>query len=464
MRHLSTFGRQHNLVLAIAAAVALLGGEAASAQEDNFSAPAPLQFPTLPTPEATGMLPMSAVRNGLELAGSAELCKILTREADPDAVIPPGFTFAQCDPAIAAKVNSRSGSIRWASGARPSECGGNCVGRPFHGQTWSLDRPNRRFVSVLGRLTFTALNVGPTPFDRDVTFPVEVRLQCSIEGGGTRGEVRVSAVVSQPFADEPGFVESLADFFLGPLSLSRSIEDGIRAAVGGGGTMPGPSLGPCTSFGAILDPESRTFDSFAWNVPRPLPQKVLTDTRLGSTATIVFDSIVRHRTLETSPPPAGPLQFLVYVNGNPALIPRIGTLDLPPGGRHDQTYCRTVDVAGAEALQILFVDNLGGAVWSQFPRGADFGNGPPRTMTTGRQYFESPRPPFEGVPQPPGGNKPQAFVAREFEVRYHIDFQPLLVAPPQVPKGGLHGEVHVPVDGGVATTDTAPPPPPCIRI
>ena len=465
MRNSNTFGWRSRLVPALTLMATLLAGGAARAQEDNFfSPPPPLQFPTLARADATGVLPMSAIRRGLELAGDAELCKILTREEDPDAVFPPDFTFAQCGPAIAARVRGRSGSVRWASGARPSECGGGCVGRPIHGRTFSLDRPNRRFASVFARLTFTVVNAGPTPFDRDVIFPVEVRVECRIEGGRTAGEIRLNSVTSPPFADEPGFAESFFDFLLGPANISRSIDDGIRAALAGGGMTPGPSLGACTSIGARQDPQDPVFDSFVWDVPPPRPRLPATVSAVpGTTATVVFDSIVRHPTTETSPPAAEPLQFLVYINGNPALIPRIGTLDLPPGGRHDQRYCRTVDVAGAEALQILFIDNLGGTVWSQFPEGIDLGTGRPRTMTTGRQFFEAPRP-IEGVPDLPGGDKPQAFIAREFEVRYHVEFQPLVVAPTPVPGGGLHGGTHVPVDGGIATADTAPPPPPCVRI
>jgi hypothetical protein len=295
-----------------------------------------------------------------------------------------------------------------------------------------------------------------------------VRFECRVESGLKVGEGRISSVVSQPFSDEPGFAESIADFFLGPLNLSRSIDNGIRASLGGGGTTPGPSLGPCTSIGALPAPQDRKFDSFVWDIPTQPPPHGGLHTPVaalpGTTATIVFDSIVRNRTLEKNPPPAAPLQFLVYVNGNLALIPRIGTITLPPGGRHDQKYCKTVNVAGAENLQILFVDNIGGAVWSQFPRRADFGNGPPRKMTAGRQYFEAPTP-IEGAPQPPGGDKPQAFIAREFEVQYHIVFQPPVLAPPTVTTGGPHAGTHAPVGGGVATTGTAPPPaPPCIKI
>jgi hypothetical protein len=467
MSYITTPGWRLGLAVTAAVAVAALGGDVARAQEANTSAPPPLQFPTLPTAGATGNFPMLGVRAALLEGGNVELCKILTREVNPSAVFPPDFTFAQCDPAIAAKVNGNRGSVRWASGARPSECGGNCVGRPTNGRTLTLDRPNRRFASVLARLMFTVVNVGPTPFDRDVIFPVEVRFDCRVDGGLTVGEVRISSVVSQPFADEPGFGESVADFLLGPLNISRSIENGIRAALGGGGTTPGPSLGRCSSIGARPDPVQFQSDSFVWDSPpQAPPHGPLTSVAAlpDTTATVVFDSIVRNRTLERSPP-MDPLQFFVYVNGNLALIPRIGTLTLPPGGRHDQKYCKTVNVVGAENLQILVADNVGGAVWSQFPRRADFGNGPPRKMTTGRTFFVAPMP-IAGAPQPPGGDKPQAFVTREFEVQYHVEFHPPVAAPRTGTTGsGVHGGTHGPLGGGVATTGTVPPPaPPCIKI
>lgn len=448
----------------IATAISTFGGGAAQAQEDNNSAPPPLQFPTLPGPNPRGSFGMGSLRSALEQGGNTELCKILTKDVNPNVVFPPNFTFAQCDPAIAAKVNSRSGSVRWASGARPRECG-DCVGRPSNVRTQALDRPNRRFATVHARLTFTVVDVGPTPFDRDVIFPVDVNFECRVAGAQKRGEIQVTTVAGQPFADEPDFGESVADFLLGPLNISRSIENGIRAALGGGGNTPGPNLGPCTSIGARLDP-SPPFDSFVWDIPgpsQPLPPITTTSVLPGTQATVVFDSIVRKPTIEQQPP-KGPFQFVLFINGNTALIPRLGTVNLPPGGRHDQPYCKTINVAGAEALQILVTDGVGGAVWSQFLRRADFGNGPSRTLTTGRQFFQAPNP-IPGAPMPPGGDKPQAFIAREFEVRYRVVFSPGVVAPPTTTGGGGPlGGTHPPIGGGVATTGTGPAPVPCIKI
>jgi len=462
-RHRRTFATLLALPL-IAAGVCTLGSTAAQAQEDNISAPPPLQFPTLPGPNPTGSFGLGSLRSALEQGGNTELCKILTKQVNPNAVFPPNFTFAQCDPAIAAKVNSRSGSVRWASGARPRECG-NCVGRPSNTRTQALDRPNRRFATVHARLTFTVVDAGPTPFDRDVIFPVDVNFECRVAGAQKRGEIQVTSVVGQPFADEPGFGESVADFLLGPLNISRSIENGIRAALGGGGSTPGPNLGPCTSIGARLD-QSPAFDSFVWDIPgsQTLPPITTTHALPGSEATVVFDSIVRKPTIE-SQPPTGPFQFVLFVNGNTALIPRIGTVALPPGGRHDQRYCKTITVANAEALQILVTDGVGGAAWSQFPRGVDFGNGPSRTITTGRQFFQAPNP-IPGAPTPPGGGKPQSFFAREFEVRYHVVFSPGVVAQPTTTGGGPLAGTHPPLGGGVSTTTGtgSPPPPACIKI
>jgi hypothetical protein len=51
----------------------------------------------------------------------------------------------------------------------------------------------------------------------------------------------------------------------------------------------------------------------------------------------------------------------------PTRIPPNGTISLAPTGEsHDQKYCKTVTMDWANSLQILFVDSLGGSVWSQF--------------------------------------------------------------------------------------------------
>ena len=456
------------LAFSTALAAAALIGAPAAAQEDNISPPAPLQFPTLPSAAPKKELPVSNVRDIAEFTGNTELCKFLTKEAHPDVVFPPGFNFTQCDPAIAAQVRAGTGSVHWASGARPRECGLDCIGRPLNDHTRALDQPNRRFAVLRGRLTFTVVNAGPTPFDRDVFFPFEVRVACRVESGQRTGEVHVTTVAEQPFADEPGFFESLGDFFLGPLNISRGIESGIRAALGGG-AISDQGMGPCSSIGGEQNPQDFRGDRFVWDEPAPPlvpPGTHPEGGALGTTATVVFESIVRNRTLEREPPTA-PQQFVVFVNGTAGVIPRIGTLDLPPGGRHDQRYCKSVNVAGLDALQILVTDGVGGAVWSQFPRRADFGNGPPRKMTTGRTYFEAPMH-VEGAPEPPGGDKPQAFSAREFEVQYHVEFQPPVAELPPSgttghgPHAGTHGEIG---HGGVATRDTEQPPPaPCIKI
>jgi hypothetical protein len=333
-------------------------------------------------------------------------------------------------------------------------------------QTRALDHPNRRFANARGKLTFTAPNVGPTPFDRNIIYGFEVVFDCRTEGGSRTGEIGVHTIVDPPFVDEPGFLEGLADFFLGPLNLSRGIEDGLRAALrGSGGATPVEKRGPCRSIGARSDPDPELFrfDAFVWDVPPPpLPRPLAPVTSLqGRTATLFIDSITRKKTFEKGPS-TEPLRFTVFVNGSVGLIPRLGTVSLPPsGGTHTQTYCKTVNVEGLDNLQILFVDSLGGTVWSQFPKRADYGNGPSRTMTTGRQFFEAPNP-VPGGPNVAGGDKPQSFIAREFEVRYRIVFQPPVIAPTTT--GGLGG-THVGPAGTVGTVSGGgTPAPPCTRI
>lgn len=455
MRYLMTLGLRLGLVLMVAIAVATLGGKPASAQEDNNSAPPPLQFPTLQVTEANGVFGMGALRSAIQQGANAMLCILLTREKNPDAVFDDTFTFNECDPDIAFAVNNNLGSIHWLPGARPMECGGDCMSRPMNDQTRSLDLPNRRFASVRGRLTFRLEDVGPTLFDRDVNFPLEVRFECRVQGALKVGELLVTTVVGQPFSDEPGIDETIFNILLFPLEISRQIDNRLRAALGGGSTSPSISLGRCTSIGAHQDPVNPQADGFTWFQPPPAQGGAHPPiSPPGTTAMIVFDSIVRNQTLEKSPPPAAPLQFVVYVNGSGTVIPRTGTITLSPGGRHDQKYCKTVNVEDAENLQILFVDSLGGTVWSQFPRVADFGNGPVRRMTTGRQYFEPPTP-IQGVPQPPGSDKPQSFIAREFEVQYHIVFEPSAVTPPTATPAGP--AAPTPIDGGVITTETEVP-------
>jgi hypothetical protein len=422
------------------------------AQENMTSPPPPLQFPTVASANAKGVLIAGEVRALLEEAGNVELCKIFMKQDDPGVSFPDNFAFKDCSPSATAKVRNGDGDVRWADGARPTQCKRECLGSFTMDQTRALDRPNRRFASARGRLTFTVDQI----LDRDIIFGFEMIVDCRVASGSKSGEIAVNAVVDQPFSDGPGLAESILDFLTGPANLSRRIDDRIRAALRGAGATPALDRGRCTSIGATGLPEF-TFDQFNWDIPPPpAPPKVAPATALrGRTATLFIDSITRKKTIERSPL-TDPLRFKVYLNGSLGSIPPFDTVSLAPGETHAKTYCKTVNVESSDNLQVLFVDSLGGAVWSQFPRSADFGNGPSRTMTTGRQIFRLPQP-VPGV-STAGGGKPQLFILREFELRYRIVFEPRDVISTAPAVGGIH------VGTGHPVVSDAPAQTPCIKI
>ena len=112
-------------------------------------------------------------------------------------------------------------------------------------------------------------------------------------------------------------------------------------------------------------------------------------------------------------------------------------------------------MVGVNSLQILFVDSLGGAVWSQFTAAQNFGSGGSHKMTTGRTFL---RPGLHP------GDKPISYVAREFELDYRVDYHGaptsvLPVTPP--PTDGRRGGVTT---GGVFATDQPPPNSTCIKF
>ncbi|MEX0643867.1 MAG: hypothetical protein WD076_01045 [Parvularculaceae bacterium] len=139
------------------------------------------------------------------------------------------------------------------------------------------------------------------------------------------------------------------------------------------------------------------------------------------------------------------------------MLPPLGTALPPEGGQVPLNYCMTVGLAGANRLQLLFKNDLGGAVWSEFDRKAGFGAGAPRTMTTGRSIGL----PAGGAPDldppdlPPtlggavgglsagldgGSSKPGRITLREFELLYEIKYNATPVATGRAPLRRL-GEV-----------------------
>ncbi len=437
-----------------------LGATTASAQEDVTSAPPPLQWPTPVSSNSNGRIPFQysadmGLRHSIEEAGDAELCKMLMKDANVPIPNEAHFTYADCPSGYKTMINIRQGKYSWAGGARPTECGRDCLGAPFMSQTQSAIRPNARFAMVYGHLTFHVDTVGP--LSRDVTYFLEIDVTCDVPAGGRNGIANVTTHVDGPVADDPGFLESILNFLALPLEVSQRITDGINKGYGTS-TSSGPNQGPCRSIGAYAsDPTNFKLDEFIWDLPLPKhPNLTATSdaTAIKPTATLYFDRILRNHTIESNPSTA-PLNFTLYINGVPAHIPPNGSISLPPsGGSSDQRYCRTIPMDGVDSLQILFVDSLGGAVWSQFSPAQNFGSGGSHKMTTGRTYL---RPGLHP------GDKPISYVAREFELDYGVDYHgaPTSVAVTTSTTGGRRGAVTTSVGGALGQP---PPNSTCIKF
>jgi hypothetical protein len=439
-----------------------LGATSAHAQEDVTGPPPALQWPTSAGAHPGGALPFQVdaastmgLRHSIEDAADLELCKMLMKDANMPVPSDPNFAYANCPSSIKAKIDSGDGKYAWADGARPTQCGRNCVGPPFMMQTQNADRPNAQYAMVLGSLTFRVDT--PGPFNRDVYYGLEIDVTCDVPAGTRAGTANVTTHVNGPTADDPGFLETVFNFLALPIEFSQRITDGINEGYGAS-TTPGPNQGPCSSMGVIASPPAEfKFDAFVWDIPKPPRRPPIPDvTTLKPTATLYFDKIIRNRTIETNPSMA-PLTFTLYINGMPAHIPRNGTISLAPNASTNQKFCRAIPMDGMDSLQILFVDSLGGAVWSQFTSGQNFGSSGEHKMTTGRTYL---------MPGLHPGDKPQNGVLREFELDYRVNYQagPTSANPTPAPANPSRGGRPTPPAAVFAPPDQPPPDSSCIRI
>jgi hypothetical protein len=237
---------------------------------------------------------------------------------------------------------------------------------------------------------------------------------------------------------EPGLLESIEDFALGPLNLSRAIDAGIRRSLSRPATVS-TTLFDCSSIGVYKDP-SPSLDLIIYNRPSLAPTRVpprVTTTAgvLGSSAKITLHSITRRPPPFNYTPAAAAGEFVVYLNGAPAGIPNASALPLPlSGGTAPLNLCRTIDLGGADRLQVIFANSNGGATWSQYSPSQKFGAGAPHRITTGRTVVvaaPAPPPPTTGGAHPPGsgaGTHPQSVLVREYELLYTIEYTP----PPEL--------------------------------
>lgn len=452
----------------------------AFAQDEALGPPEVLQYPFAAGQSAPGAVTGPFMRKAIEDAADLALCEALMTQAGH--TFPSGFRAEDCTASFADQVRNQQGFVHWRSStARPLKCGSACIGRPFLTGTRHVDRPNLRETLLYGHLDFTI--DPPGPINRDLTYFYEVHVQCKAASGARTGNIEVKVDVGDPVIGDPGGVEAFLDFLVLPARISQRIEAFIRSQL-----QPGPDVttpgAACRSIGASLA-ANPFFDSAPFD---PVTGRTVgthgTRPVLGERAKVEFLSITR-KPLPPSPlvapehaqpgnPAAG--YFNVYLNG--AIVAFPPPLNMPDGlvlpaegGTVPLNYCRTVSLDGADRLQLLFVNGLGGAVWSQFARGAGFGAAVPRRITTGRSIVV---PGLPGPPDPvtgrPGTTHPQVVVLREFELLYRITYLP---APAITDSGGGTGGGRQPPGGAVTDvlgdhppvlSDGSPPAAPCREI
>lgn len=413
----------------------------ALAQENSLGPPDVLQYPVEAGVNAPRAMSNPFLLYAIESAADLALCQVLMTEAGKP--IPTNFSNGDCPAEYATKVKNSEGLVHWDTNARPLKCTG-CIGRPSMTRTEFLDKPNLRRAMLYGRLNFIIDPPGPT--NRGLSYGFQVFYTCKAVNGARTGDFVVDVKMDPPVISEPGTFEAALDFFLGPANVSRFIERQIRANLKPIGSTS-LEYDTCSSVG-VSRAQDPKFDSVMYD---PVTTKK-TSINLPEAAVISDRARIRFLKLTRNPLPplvdashAAPgypsaAQFSVYLNGAQALLPSkapspANLIELPPaGGSIELNYCRTIDLSGSDRLQLLFVNGLGGAVWSQFPRAGSFGNGGLKTLSTGRSIVVPARP---GAP---AGSKPQPMTLREFDLTYTIEYMPApsLVAakPAKPPKGG----------------------------
>jgi hypothetical protein len=311
-------------------------------------------------------------------------------------------------------------------------------------------RVDEHCPAIYSRLTFWASTVlGET---RDFDYLLETDVRRNVPGGNRTGVIGVTTTTQGPVADDPWFLESILSSLLLPVELSERIDDRITQNFKVTTTTTPLAMGQfqCSSIGIVASPPNQyKNDEFVWDVPAPKIVPVGSNAAVRPRATLYFDRILRNQTTE-SIPPSSPFSFTPYINGMPAHIPRMSTIPLAPNASYNQKYCRTISMEGLNSLQILFTDNVGGAVWSQFTAGQDFGSGVSHKMTTGRSVVTA-------APHP--GDKPVQSWLRDFELDYRIDYS----GAPKAVSPSSGGQTKAPMPG-VATSGKRQPDSGCTRI
>ena len=331
--------------------------------------------------------------------------------------------------------------LSWASGAKPTECGYDCIGSPLIIPSQNFDRPNERFVKIFGHLAFN-VDIDNNPFSRRIITPIILRLACDGWQNGS-GVVTLTPLVGQPFvADDKGPFEQVLDFLLMPLQLSNSIDAGVKAELSSVNADGSVTPYTCNSLGvdAHFDTGSFFDDRIVWEEPqsggigRPSLQ--------WEYATVRIESIKRNPTVSFVDPSAG-VSFEFFVNGQWLHFPSTGEVTIAPGETQIVDNVRvSLPLDELESLQVIARDSLGGAGWSQFVENDNFGDGEHALLTHRTELLSQNAipggnhlPPGDG----PSSNKPLPFDIHEFEIQYSINTGPPVlvddttVASPQTP-------------------------------
>jgi hypothetical protein len=408
-----------------------------AAIESAQSPPDPLEFPQFASPnDPSTSIGADALRDRIEDAANVQICRVLMTDAHqavPAALSDPKATFASCPASFQNMVKNRQGVVRWASGAKPSECGLSCMSRPQLWRSSDRDRPNANDVMISGKISLEVEVPGP---NRDVVFSWKAYAECKMAPGGPvrLGKANLDVVVDAPVVGSPGFFAGALSFFLLPAQLTERITNGIKAKLPSSGSTSGSDLGfACSTVGMST---ATAWQHDTLNFGTKLPLMVGT----GRTATIRLVSIAR-KPVSGYTPPADGGSFTLYANGVEFGIP-IALAPTPPvGGTTQLNMCKTIDMDGFDRLQIILANTLGGTTWSQFASADGFGAGKAHTMSTGRTVVVA------GVPTP--GNthpKPSPLLINEFELTYTVDYHS--------PSNPLTSRGQTDMNGGPARTIT----------
>lgn len=157
--------------------------------------------------------------------------------------------------------------LRWASGARPLECGYDCFRPPGMRDTQHTDWPNTCYAGTTGTIHFYLdLDYG---FSRDIYVSVDFSFFCVDPGQDGGGQMSLRQAAPRIHIEGGGFWEGALDFFT-PGSLSDYIDARVNEHLP---TLSGSvtSLDSrCETLGTIRnypDDDHANNDAVIWDIP-----------------------------------------------------------------------------------------------------------------------------------------------------------------------------------------------------